>query len=49
MQTSSEETNSSQLLFVEAEFAKRATAASFVVEESSFSKLQEIPKTKSRT
>jgi hypothetical protein len=48
MQTSSEETNSSQLLFVEEEFAKRATAASFVDEESSFSKLQEFPKTMSR-
>jgi len=33
---------------VEEEFAKRATAASLVVEESSFSKLQEIPKTRSR-
>jgi len=34
---------------VEEEFAKRATAASFEAEESSFSKLQEIPKTSSRT
>ena len=48
MHVDSEEANSPQLLAFEEEFAKRAKAASFVFEESSFRKLQDIPKTMNR-